>query len=388
MKISVIIPVYNVEPFLAQCIDSVIRQTLTDFEVICIDDGSADGSGRILDEYAQQDSRINVIHQDNRGVAYARNRGLELATGEYILFLDPDDYLAGHALEKMYARVKEYDADMCIFDAQDFDYESGKQLVHHYFNYNRVKSLGNRIRVADLGYRLFDIISFVCWVKLVRRTLLTDKDIRFELRWIFEDTMWSALTIALSKSITAIPEKLLYHRVNRKDSLLNSVDKHVTDPAIAYRNTYEELSRRGIFTNNTKKISFLNKTAGVFYYTLRSFNDYRRISEYWRMINGKETILYENGPYEENPETPDLNNYMKWRDYSINDYLLFKYKEQLRIIGAQQQDLSQERKSHAAAKNSLDKVQKMNIDLEEENRILNNKNSFFSIIKKRLFGKK
>ena len=89
---------------------------------------------------------------------------------------------------------------------------------------------------------------------------------------------------AIPKKLPAIPEKLLYHRVNRKDSLLNSVDKHVTDPAIAYRNTYEELSRRGIFTNNTKKISFLNKTAGVFYYTLRSFNDYRRISEYWRMI--------------------------------------------------------------------------------------------------------
>lgn len=374
MKVSVIIPVYNVESYLEQCMDSVIHQTFTDFEVICIDDGSGDGSGRILDEYARRDSRITVIHQNNRGVAYARNRGLETAAGEYILFLDPDDYLSLHALEKMYNQARQYNADMCIFDAQDFDCETGEFLLHYYFNHGKAESLGNIIETAGLGYYLFDIASVACWVKLVRRTLLTDNDIRFELREIFEDTMWSALSLALSKRITAVPEKLIYHRINRKGSLLDSVDKNIKDPVESYRNTYEELSRRGIFTDDVKRIAFLNKTAVVLYYTLRSFSDYRRISEYWDIINGKETILHENGPYAYNPETPALNNYMKWRDYSIDDFLLSKYKTHLRIIGTRRQELAQERKALADAGKSLAKAEKKNIDYEEENRILHNDN--------------
>ena len=370
MKLSVIIPVYNVEPFLAQCMDSVIGQTLDDFEIICIDDGSTDGSGRILDEYARRDPRITVIHQDNRGVADARNNAFKSATGEYILFLDSDDYLSENALKKMYDRARQFDADMCIFDAQDFDHETGKPLAHNYFDYKRVKALGSNIEVADLGYYLFDIISVVCWVKIVRRTLLTDNDVQFELRRTFEDAMWSSLLIALSHNITAIPEKLVFHRLNREDSLVNTVDGNVRDPVDAFSNTYEELSRRGLLADDVKQISFLNKTAGVYYNALRRFNDYRCVSEYWSIIHGKESILYKNGPYEHDPETPDLNYYMKWRDYSINDYLFFRYKNQIRTIGTQKQDAARKKKSLAATKKSLEQVKKTSTDLKEKNRIL------------------
>jgi glycosyltransferase involved in cell wall biosynthesis len=354
--------------------DSVIHQTFTDFEAICIDDGSTDGSGRILDEYARRDSRITVIHQNNRGVAHARNRGFEASAGEYILFLDPDDYLSVHALEKTYSRVKKYDADICIFDAQDFDCETGNFLLHYYFNRSRAESMGNIIETDGLRYYLFDIVSIACWVKLVRRTLLTDNDIRFEPREIFEDTMWSALSIALSKKITTVPEKLVFHRVNRKGSLLNSVDKNFKDPAESYRNTYEALSARGVFSDDVRRTAFLNKTAVVLYYTLRSFSDYHRVSEYWDIINGKETILYENGPYPYNPKTPALNNYMKWRDSSIDDFLFFKYKEYLRIIGTRRQELSNEKEALGEAGKSLAKAEKANTDLTEENRILHNDN--------------
>ena len=90
-KVSVIIPVYNVEKYLQKCLDSVINQTYKNLEIICVDDGSPDNSGGILDAYAQNDSRIIVIHQENAGVSAARNRGLDAATGEYIAFVDSDD---------------------------------------------------------------------------------------------------------------------------------------------------------------------------------------------------------------------------------------------------------------------------------------------------------
>ncbi len=91
MKLSIVIPVYNVELYLAECLDSVLAQTLRDIEVVCVDDGSTDGSGRILDEYASRDPRVRVFHQDNSGVGPARNRGIDEARGEFIAFMDPDD---------------------------------------------------------------------------------------------------------------------------------------------------------------------------------------------------------------------------------------------------------------------------------------------------------
>ena len=98
--ISVIIPVYNVEKYLRRCLDSVIAQTYQNLEIICVDDGSIDDSGKICDQYAVRDARIKVIHQENQGLSAARNRGLDAAEGEYIAFVDSDDYI----LEDMYKR--------------------------------------------------------------------------------------------------------------------------------------------------------------------------------------------------------------------------------------------------------------------------------------------
>lgn len=112
MKISVIIPVYNVEPFLTACLDSVLAQTHRDLEVILINDGSTDASGGICDRYAAEDHRIRVIHQENGGVSKARNRGLELATGELISFIDSDDTLEPEMYELLVRCMEEYHADI------------------------------------------------------------------------------------------------------------------------------------------------------------------------------------------------------------------------------------------------------------------------------------
>lgn len=117
-KISVIIPVYNTENYLRECLDSVCNQTLRELEIICIDDGSTDSSGMILDEYACNDTRLRVVHQDNGGQSVARNCGIAMATGEYVQFVDSDDWLDLSACEKMYARAKKTGADMTVTQYQ------------------------------------------------------------------------------------------------------------------------------------------------------------------------------------------------------------------------------------------------------------------------------
>ena len=119
VKVSVVIPVYNVENFLRACLNSVRNQTLKDFEVICIDDGSPDKSGEILEEYAKRDTRFRIYHQENSGVSATRNRGVELAKGEYIKFVDSDDTIAPTTLEKCYKLAKDEDADIVRHNSID-----------------------------------------------------------------------------------------------------------------------------------------------------------------------------------------------------------------------------------------------------------------------------
>ena len=115
-KVSVIIPVYNVEKYLRKCLESVVNQTLKDIEIICVNDGSTDSSALILDEYARNDNRIKVYTQENQGQGAARNMALELAQGDYIAFVDSDDWLEVSALEELYKFITEKGAEAVVFD--------------------------------------------------------------------------------------------------------------------------------------------------------------------------------------------------------------------------------------------------------------------------------
>ena len=126
-ELSIIVPVYKVEQYLPKCIDSILAQTFSDFELILIDDGSPDRCGRICDEYAAKDSRITVIHQENKGASAARNAGLDLARGEYIGFVDSDDWIEPEMYETMLGKAKEADLDLVICGLNNFS-ESGEHV--------------------------------------------------------------------------------------------------------------------------------------------------------------------------------------------------------------------------------------------------------------------
>lgn len=143
IKFSIIVPVYNVEKFLRESLDSIVAQTLKDFEVICVNDGSTDNSLEILKEYANNDSRIKVISQENQGQGVARNNAIDIAQGKYLLFVDPDDFIESNTLEVLYNKFHETDVDIIQFDyatcKEDGTHkrvETFKKRLKKYFNYS------------------------------------------------------------------------------------------------------------------------------------------------------------------------------------------------------------------------------------------------------------
>ena len=114
--VSVIIPVYNVEKYLKDCINSILNQTYSNWEMILVDDGSVDNSGDICDKFSKNDSRIHVIHQTNKGVSFARNKGIEKANGEYLIFIDSDDWIENNMFEEMITAINNTKADACYCD--------------------------------------------------------------------------------------------------------------------------------------------------------------------------------------------------------------------------------------------------------------------------------
>ena len=128
VKVTVVIPVYNVEKYLKKCVDSVITQNFNDFEIILVDDGSTDNSGVLCDDYASKYEFISVIHQENKGLGGARNTGIEAANGEYILFLDSDDFLAPDCLKICCEKAEQYNCDMVAFKQQAI-FEDGNSGV-------------------------------------------------------------------------------------------------------------------------------------------------------------------------------------------------------------------------------------------------------------------
>ncbi|EGP5489252.1 glycosyltransferase, partial [Enterococcus faecium] len=125
-EISIIVPVYKVEPYLRKCVDSILAQTFTDFEVILVDDGSPDNSGKICDEYASKDSRVRVIHKKNGGLSSARNAGIDVARGKYLGFVDSDDYIEKDMYELLYDNIVKEQADLSICGI--YDIYAGKKV--------------------------------------------------------------------------------------------------------------------------------------------------------------------------------------------------------------------------------------------------------------------
>ncbi|MCD8124924.1 MAG: glycosyltransferase [Lachnospiraceae bacterium] len=286
IKVSVIIPVYNVSAYLRQCLDSVSKQTLSEIEVICIDDGSTDDSLSILQEYEQSDPRFHVLTQKNCYAGVARNRGLEQAQGEYVIFWDADDYFALDALELLYQRAKAFDADICICDAQNFDTDTGKLLAHSYFHKPFPEE--EVFSVKTFKERFFTFTSPVIWNKLIRRNLLLEEEIRFQDIQHINDALGTFLALVCAKRIVLLEKKLIYYRVNRADSLVSTYGNKNDSVFLVYRCLKDELEKRGVLEDEEVLRGFHNKVLGIYLYTMKYCNTYEQCREYYQEMKEKE----------------------------------------------------------------------------------------------------
>lgn len=201
--ISVIVPVYKVEEYLRECLDSILAQTYTNLEIILVDDGSPDSCGIICDEYANRDYRIKVIHQQNGGLSAARNAGLDIATGEYIGFVDSDDYPELNMFEELYNNLKSNDADMSICGVKKFGLES------------RAFFYGNKCvgRQDFLKMLLKEEVTSYVWNKLYKRGLFDF--IRFPERELFEDMKILHLIVENTTSVSFTDKSFYNYRIRQ-----------------------------------------------------------------------------------------------------------------------------------------------------------------------------
>lgn len=210
MLISIIIPVYKVEEYLRRCIDSVLEQTYTNLQIILVDDGSPDKCPKICDEYATRDARIEVIHQKNKGLSNARNTGLKIAKGDYVLFIDSDDFIAPNMCEKLLSAAKQKQADIVICNYKNY-YSDGRAVIPEPF----FKKTYTKIPCEDALAVAFKRVSFSVWNKLFKKELL--KGFEFKEKVIrSEDVLATAVLFPKAKNIIYIPQALYYYFQNPK----------------------------------------------------------------------------------------------------------------------------------------------------------------------------
>lgn len=204
--ISVVVPVFNVEEYLPECLESLAGQTFREIEIICVDDGSSDASGQICDAYAARDSRFRVLHQANSGPSASRNRGMDLARGEYLIFVDSDDWVEPEMCEKAYAQIRRTGADMVQFFFDEFGAQQGMPRKFRTLPLKRCETNFEKIRCVNAA-------MCVVWARIYRLAFLREKNVRFLEEIIFEDTYFSMKAALLADSIEILPEILVHYRV-------------------------------------------------------------------------------------------------------------------------------------------------------------------------------
>lgn len=215
LLISIVIPVYNVEEYFRQCVDSILNQSFTNIEIIFVNDGSTDTSGQLCDEYAALDSRIRVIHQTNSGLSSARNKGLEVVTGNYIWFVDSDDWIAEDALKTLDFELNKSKAEMVTFS--NFQYiESSKTTKDNFIN--KKSALIDGKAFIKSGYKL----EIAPWIYVYEKDFLVKNNISFrEDIKIHEDEFFLLDCFSKVNKIISIEDRLYYHRI-RPNSLMRS----------------------------------------------------------------------------------------------------------------------------------------------------------------------
>lgn len=298
-EVSIIVPIYNVEKYLNRCMQSLLNQTLKDIEIIMVDDGSPDNCPKICDEYAAHDSRVKVIHKRNGGLSDARNAGLNAAQGEYVAFVDADDFTSDGAYEVLYSKAKETQADIVY---AGFYYQHDDGTIEECFMVDR-DCEGEKEMSTFLGNMLYgnkskkETIWMSVWNGIYRRKTIEDNNIRFrsEREYLSEDILFHTELIPLCNRIICVPIALYHYCYNGNSLTHSSFNPTKIDSNFRL---YEELTR----IINKYKLSDLHNKVNLF------------LVNYTRGIIIKRIILSDNAMSKKHLLFDKVCNYPKWNE--------------------------------------------------------------------------
>ena len=287
MLFSVIVPIYKVEKYLPQCIESVLNQPFKDFELILVDDGSPDNSGLVCDEYAKKDNRIRVIHKKNSGVSDTRNEGLSIANGEFIWFLDSDDYMAESAMGNI-ANMIQNSPDLDMITCAHTNVYSDKSkitvfLPHNYSNIN--------IDREEFLYALYESNGayWASWKNIYRNSIIKKNNLKFSKNLICaEDCDFFMNFLRYAEKFTFLNAPIINYRINREGSVTNVMSKKaVMDQLEVFKDNYSIYSEN---RNEYMQVFFANKFANAITLLCR-LNNEKDIEELIKYIKTNKTIL-------------------------------------------------------------------------------------------------
>ena len=279
-KVSIIIPVYNAEKYLGKCLESLLSQTLQEMEIICVDDGSSDGSPEILKRFQERDGRVRILTQKNQYAGAARNNGMKEAQGEYLLFLDADDFFENTLLEKVYNQGKKMEADIVLFGAKQYNDKTGIVSPASWYFKRDALPRENPFSGKTENTDVFALVTPAPWTKLFRREFVEKQGLSFQGLQNSNDVYFVLTALALAEKITYVDEELVFYRVGMKGSLQGSKSLHPDCFIEAYAGVYHELQRRGIYERYEE--GFMNILLSGCAHNLRTVTDWelrRRICE-------------------------------------------------------------------------------------------------------------
>ena len=276
-KVSVIVPVYNMEKYLSRCLTSLINQTIDDLEIIVVNDGSTDKSDEIIKEYKKANNNIRYVTKENGGLSSARNFGLLYATGEYIAFLDSDDYVDRNMYKKMYEKAKEHNSDYVECD--------------FLWQYDDHQKIDTGIRYTNKK-EMFVTARVVAWNKLIKREIILENKLQFPVGLYYEDVEFFYKLLPHINSFDFVEEPLVYY-VQRETSIVDKQDSRTKQIFKILDNVIDYYKANGIYDEYQKEIEYtcarillcssLKRMIQIPDKTTREL----LLSETWQNLNGK-----------------------------------------------------------------------------------------------------
>ena len=264
IKVSVIMPIYNAYDYLRPAMDTVVDQTLREIEIICIDDGSTDKSLSIIKEYQQKDDRIRIVTENNAGVSTARNKGIIRARGDYIIFLDADDFYEPTLLEKLYNTAVKHELDVAVCDYDIYNTKQSRFTPAVKEDHSEILINGAVVSKNEYPDYILQCMSGYVWNKMFRTSFVKEKGLTFapEL-YVFEDVHFVCTALSCANRIMGIDEVLVHHRVYSHQSRAKLFRKYYKKIPVVYTKIKEFLMSNGTYVPLT--VSYLNFSASRCY---------------------------------------------------------------------------------------------------------------------------